>query len=281
MTIRTALQQGCRVLDEGGVTAPRLTAEVLLSNALGRDRTYLYSHGEEELPEDAWFAYDHGLDERLAGKPTQYITGRQEFYGREFLVRPGVFIPRPETEHVVETALRVAPNANVVLDAGCGSGAIAVTLSLEMRRRVLASDISFQALAAASENARRLGASLGFVACDLTTAFRDCSLDLLVSNPPYIPEREREGLPREVRDHEPREALFAGPEGLDAYRFLVADAARVLRPGGRVVFEIGYQQADAVRSLFGPGWEDVEIVPDLAGLPRVVTARFVSHGERG
>lgn len=281
MTIRTALQQGCQLLDEGGVTAPRLTAEVLLSNALGRDRTYLYSHPEQELQEDTWLAYDRSLGERLAGKPTQYITGRQEFYGREFLVRPGVFIPRPETEHVIETALRVAPNARVILDAGCGSGAIAVTLSLEMGRPVLASDISFHALAAASDNTHRLGAEVSFVACDLTTALRDCSLDLLVSNPPYIPEHEREGLPREVRDHEPQEALFAGPEGLDAYRVLVADAARVLRPGGRVVFEIGYQQAGAVRALFGPGWEDVEVVPDLAGLPRVITARFVSRGERG
>ncbi len=280
MTIRAALEQGSRLLNEGGVAAPRLTAEVLLSHALGRGRTYLYSHPEEELDGETRREYARSLSERAEGKPTQYITGRQEFYGREFQVGPGVFIPRPETEHVVETALRVAPEARAILDAACGSGAIAVTLSLEMRRPVFASDISARALAAARGNALRLGADVRLVRCNLSSAFAARSFDLLVSNPPYIPEPERDGLPREVRDHEPQDALFAGPEGLDAYRILAADAGRVLRPGGRIVFEIGYQQAGVVQALFGAEWGQVEVVPDLAGLPRVITARYAPASPR-
>ncbi len=272
MTIRTALQQGTQLLEDAAIAAPRLTAEVLLAHALGRDRPYLYAHPEEELAHNSWLHYGRYLHERLKGKPTQYITGHQEFYGREFRVRPGVFIPRPETEHVVEAALRVAPRAARILDAGCGSGAIAVTLSLELGRAVWATDISVEALAATADNAARLGAEVRLIQCDLCSAVADRSLDLLVSNPPYIPLHEEAGLPREVREHEPRTALFGGPEGLDAYRRLIADGCRVLRSGGWAVFEIGYQQAEAVTKMFGPAWHDVEVATDLAGLPRVVTA---------
>jgi len=274
MNIRTALQQGSRLLDENGVAAPRLTAEVLLAHVLRRERTYLYSHPEDELDDSERVRFGRALFERLEGKPTQYITGVQEFYGREFVVRPGVFIPRPETEHVIEMALRLAPDAERILDAGCGSGAIAVTLSLEMRRPVFASDISEAALAATRENAGRLGADVRLVRGDLASMFASRSIDLLASNPPYIPEREREGLPREVREHEPETALFAGPEGLDVYRRLITEAARVLRPGGRIAFEIGYQQADSVCALLGSGWHAIEVAADLAGLPRVLAARY-------
>ncbi len=277
MDIRTALQQGSRLLEEASVPAARLTAEVLLCRALKRERSWLYGHPEEELDRVAWLHYGRFLHERLQGKPTQYITGRQEFYGREFLVTADVFIPRPETEHVVEAALKLAPAEAVVLDVGCGSGAIAVTLSLEAGpgAQVFATDASFEAIRVARENARRLGAKVHMVACDLSSAIASRSLDLLVSNPPYIPVGEESGLPREVRDYEPRSALFAGPEGLDAYRKLAADAARVLRPGGRMIFELGYRQVDAVRAMLDERWSDVEVLPDLAGLPRVFTARFL------
>ncbi len=271
MTVRTALNQANKLLEEAGIAAPRLTAEVLLAHILGRDRSYLYAHSEEDF--DA-AAFQAALDVRMAGTPTQYITGRQEFYGREFLVTPDVFIPRPETEHVIETALARASQARTVLDAGCGSGAIAITLSLEMKAQVLATDVSLAALRVARRNACHLEARVEFVACDLASAAADHSLDLLVSNPPYIPLTEEPGLPREVREHEPRTALFAGPEGLDAYRRLIAEAPRVLRLGGWIAFELGYRQADAVRSMLDPRWSDVEIVCDLAGLPRVITGRL-------
>jgi release factor glutamine methyltransferase len=274
MDLRTALQQGSRLLEEAGVSAPRLTAEVLLAHALKRERAWLYGHPEAELDGVVWLHYGRYLHERLAGKPTQYITGRQEFYGREFRVTPDVFIPRPETEHVVETSLKLAPAAARILDVGCGSGAIAATLSLELNACVFATDISVAALAVARENARRLGARVAFLACDLASAVADHSLDLLVSNPPYIPADEKAGLPREVREHEPRAALFAGPEGLDAYRSLVADAPRLLRPGGWLVLELGYRQVDAVRALLDARWDEVRVISDLAGLPRVLAARF-------
>src|SRR5882757_8062271 len=142
MTIQTALVQGTKLLEDGVVPAPRLTAEVLLSHALHKERVFLYSHPEEELAEVAWLHYGRYLHQRLQGKPTQYITKRQEFYGREFRVTPDVLIPRPETELVVEFALEVARDARSVLDVGTGSGALAATLSLELRRGTCATDIS-------------------------------------------------------------------------------------------------------------------------------------------
>ncbi|MGD0202115.1 MAG: peptide chain release factor N(5)-glutamine methyltransferase [Bryobacteraceae bacterium] len=274
MTIQTAMRQGSRLLEEAGVSAPRLTAEVLLCYVLGRERSYLHSHPEEELGRLPWIHYGRYLHERLEGKPTQYITQRQEFYGREFRVTPDVLIPRPETEHVVETALRLAPGARSIVDVGCGSGAIAVSLGLELGRPVCATDLSLEAIGVARENAARLGAQVEFIACDLLTAFADRSFDLLVSNPPYIPTIEEAGLPREVREHEPRLALYAGPLGLDAYQRLLAEGARVLRPGGWMVLELGYRQADAVRAMLDTRWRDIELVSDLAGFPRVLAARL-------
>jgi len=228
MTIQTALLQGSRLLEEAGIAAPRLTGEVLLAHALGCERPYLYAHPEEELGHNPWLHYGRYLHERLEGKPTQYITGRQEFYGREFRVTPDVLIPRPETEHVVEVALRVVPAARRALDIGTGSGALAVTLALETGAETWGTDISPQAAAVATSNAQRLGARVGFVVCDVVEAIAAHSMDLIVSNPPYVPLPQREGLQREVRDWEPPVALFAGETGLDVYARIVADASRVL-----------------------------------------------------
>src|ERR1700736_3996554 len=158
MTIQTALLQGTKLLEEDAIGAPRLTAEILLAYALRRERSYLYAHPEEELTETAWIHYGRYLHQRLQGKPTQYITGRQEFYGREFRVTADVLIPRPETEHVVEVALRVARDARRLLDVGTGSGALAVTLKLEMGAEAWATEISAPAAAMAGGNALRLGA---------------------------------------------------------------------------------------------------------------------------
>jgi release factor glutamine methyltransferase len=274
MTIQTALRQGRRLLEEASIPAPRLTAEVLLGHALGRERPYLYSHPEEELTDLAQASYARYLRERLQGKPTQYITERQEFYGRRFLVTPNVLIPRPETEHVIETALAAAAGARRVVDVGCGSGAIAVTLGLEMQADIWATDVSSAALAVAASNARQLGAQVHFVACDLASALAAGSMDLLVSNPPYVPLRDAPGLQREVRDYEPHVALFAGETGLEIYERLVKEAARVLRPGGALVLELGFKTSDPVRGMLGPLWREVRVVPDLAGIPRVLAARL-------
>jgi release factor glutamine methyltransferase len=279
MTIHTALVQGAKLLEDGAVIAPRLTAEVLLMHALRHDRAYLYAHPEEELAEVAWIHYGRYLHERLKGKPTQYITGHQEFYGRDFRVKPDVLIPRPETEHLVEAAIaRIKPN-DLVLDVGTGSGAIAITLALETHARVFATDISAAALIVAKTNARQLSAHVDFLASNLADAFRDHSVDLVVSNPPYVPRTDEPGLQREVRDYEPHIALFAGRTGLEIYERLIADAARVLRPGGWLLLELGYNSLDPVRAMLQHEWSEIAVMHDLAGLPRVIAARSLPSPE--
>jgi release factor glutamine methyltransferase len=274
MTLHTALLQGVELLDAESILAPRLTAEVLLAHALHQERVYLYAHPEEELTELAWIHYGRYLHHRLKGMPTQYITGRQEFYGREFRVTSDVLIPRPETEHLVEAALaRMLPRMTVV-DVGTGSGAIAVTLALEKSATVLATDISPAAVKVARANAARLKASVHFAAADLASPLANGSVDVLVSNPPYVPLTDRDGLQREVRDFEPQVALFGGPTGLELYQRLIADARRVLVPGGWLLIELGYNSVGPVREFLGGGWQDIEVLSDLAGLPRVLAARF-------
>lgn len=270
MTVQTALLQGTRLLEDGGIGVPRLTAEVLLAHALRRERVYLFAHPEHELAEVEWIHYGRYLHERLNGKPTQYITRVQEFYGREFRVTPDVLIPRPETEHVVEIAR--AKGGTRVLDVGTGSGAIAVTLALETGSRVWATDISPAAAEVAAGNARALGAAVEVVVTDLMAAIAPASMDLVVSNPPYVPLTQREGLQREVRDFEPHVALFGGQTGFELYERIVADAPRVLRPGGWLVVELGFGSCDRVAAMLG-GWSDVVVEPDLAGIPRVIAAR--------
>ena len=272
MDLRTALLQGQQLLEEAHISAPRLTAEVLLAHAIGCERTWLFAHSSDELRELWWIHYGRYLHQRLAGMPTQYITGRQEFYGREFRVTPDVLIPRPETEHLIEAVLARAPEGGAVLDIGTGSGAIAITLALETRARIFATDVSMPALRVAMENARRLDADIRWVCCDLGSAFRENSFDMVVSNPPYVPETDASVLQREVREHEPGVALYGGADGLDIYRRMAPEAERLLRPSGWLMMELAYNSATAVTEMLG-GWRDVEIIADLAGLPRVIVAR--------
>jgi release factor glutamine methyltransferase len=272
MTLQTALLQGTRLLEEAGIAAPRLTAEVLLSYALRRERVYLFAHPEQELREVEWIHYGRYLHERTQGKPTQYITHRQEFYGREFRVTPDVLIPRPETEHVVEVALRVAHGARRILDVGAGSGALAVTLQLELDAATWCTEISPAAAGVAAGNARRLGSNIGVVVCDLMEAIRPASMDLVVSNPPYVPVADRDGLQREVRDWEPHVALFAGESGFEIYDRIIADAPRVLHRQGWLVLELGFGSLAHVAERLSR-WSEFHVEPDLAMIPRVIAAR--------
>lgn len=277
MTIQTALLQGTQILTDAAIPVPRLTAEVLLSHAMHRERVYLYAHPEQELREVEWIHYGRYLHERSQGKPTQYITKRQEFYGREFRVSPDVLIPRPETEHVVEAALAVLRGQEGsllrLLDTGTGSGAIAITLALETGAQVAATDISPAAIAVAARNAETLGASVNYVVCDLMSAVADHSIDLIVSNPPYVPLTQREFLQREVRDFEPPVALFGGERGFEIYDRITADAQRVLRPGGWLIVELGFGCEPHVSALLS-SWRDLRVEPDLAGIPRVAVAQW-------
>jgi release factor glutamine methyltransferase len=268
ITIRAALEQGSELLAGVAIPEPRLTAEVLLGHAMHCERAYFYAHPEQELREVEWIHYGRYLDERLRGKPTQYITKRQEFYGRDFTVSRDVLIPRPETELLVETILKLKPAPGVIVDIGTGSGIIAITLSLELARPVIATDLSSEACKVAQCNAVKLGANVQFLEADLLKPFADGSLDILVSNPPYVPLSDRASLQREVRDWEPSLALYGGEDGTAVYARLIPEAKRVLKPGGILALEIGFGQSEAVSQLAGSCRS--QLIPDLAGIPRVL-----------
>ncbi len=247
---------------------------MLLCHALHRDRAYVYAHGEEELTDRAWIHYGRYLNERLKGKPTQYITHRQEFYGRDFYVNEDVLIPRPETEHLVEAALEYVKQRGGlrVLDVGTGSGAIAISIALETGRPVAASDLSVKALAVAERNRRKQNAQVAFFAADLVEAVAPGSVDLLLSNPPYVPGADAANMQAEVRDWEPHVALFAGASGLEIYERLLSGAAAVIKPGGRLLMELGYQSLAGVREMLAAQWTGIDVISDLAGWPRVIGA---------
>ena len=279
MTVQTALLQGTEILDKAAVPVPRLTAEVLLSHALHCGRTYLYAHANDELTQLAWIHYGRYLHDRLKGKPTQYITHKQEFYGRDFYVNSDVLIPRPETEHLVEAAvrfLREHPKSRV-LDVGTGSGAIAISVALETGHLVLASDISLPALSVAERNRRSYQAAVQFFAADLLASVRPSSIDLLLSNPPYVPGEDAANMQTEVRDWEPHLALFAGNTGFEIYRRLITAATAALKPGGCLMMELGYRSLDGVREMLPANWTGIEVISDLAGLPRVIAATLLDH----
>jgi release factor glutamine methyltransferase len=301
MDVRTALKTGIAKLREAGVPSFTLSAELLLLHVATRDRTWLYSHPEENLPQEITDRFFALIARRAAGEPTQYLTGKQEFWGLEFEVRPDVLIPRPETEHVIEVALdRLAlrelragrPQKTIgeglqIADIGTGSGCIAIALAKELpKAEFVATDISRGALEVAGRNAVRhgVGKRIRFVQGDLlersgeermTSGETAAPLlfDLVVSNPPYIGRREEPTLAREVRDHEPEIALFGGEEGYELYGELIAQAASNLKPGGLLVLELGHESLPAVQPLLDPAnWTRVGVTNDLAGIPRVIAA---------
>jgi len=278
VTLQTALLQGTEILYKAAIPVPRLTAEVLLCHALHCERAYLYAHATDELTQLAWIHYGRYLNQRLKGKPTQYITHRQEFFGRDFYVNTDVLIPRSETEHLVEAAmefLKDRPDARV-LDVGTGSGAIAISVALESRRTVLASDISWVALAVAERNRKAHAAQVRFFVGDLVEAIAANSIDLLISNPPYVPGADQANMQSEVRDWEPHIALFAGDSGFEIYQRLISGAESVIRPGGRLLMELGYQSLAGVQEILATRWNDIAVLSDLAGLPRVIGATLRS-----
>ena len=250
--------------------------------ALSCERSYLYAHPEHELTADEQSRFDEVIRERARGCPTQYITGHQEFWGLDLLVSPAVLIPRPETEHMVETVLELVkeyrfdgPGKLRLVDVGTGSGCIALALASELIQvEMHACDISEDALEIARVNAARLG--LGnkvlFRKSDLLSVYEDEGFDFVISNPPYVGEDEADKVQKQVREFEPKIAVFSGKEGMEIYRRLIPQAHSALRPGGWFVTEIGYSEEEKVRSLLA-GWADIQVTADLQGIPRVVAAR--------
>jgi len=278
--LKQALALAVQQLESSDVGSPRLNAETLLMFVLGVNRAYLYAHPERELTGEEQARYDEVIAQRAKAIPSQYITGHQEFWGLDFLVSPAVLIPRPETEHLVETVLELAREARQprIVDVGTGSGCIALALAHELKGAdIFGVDLSADALEIARANAARLQLDdrVRFLQSNVLEALaarRD--FDFVVSNPPYVGFNEADKVQRSVFEYEPKMAVFAGDSGLDVIRPLIAEAHSTLKPGGWLAMEIGYSMRDAVLALLGPTlWETPTVVPDLQGIPRVIAAR--------
>ncbi|HEX2328423.1 MAG TPA: peptide chain release factor N(5)-glutamine methyltransferase [Candidatus Angelobacter sp.] len=337
MQLKQALDTAYQKFLADDVPSPRLNAELLLMFVLGRDRAYLFTHPERQLTTEEAGQYEEVVAERARGCPTQYITGHQEFWGLDLLVSPAVLIPRPETEHVIETVLELVQSEYAehlhhnkghqqaddcerldkgrlrMIDVGTGSGCIALALASELpSAEIHGCDLSDEALEMARINAARhgLGSRVLFRKSDLldvylssanarhsgaaagsegsstvdedrsteqeTTAPKkgpaEAQFDFVISNPPYVGLREADKVQRQVRDFEPRMAVFAGEEGMDVYRRLIPQAELALVPGGWFVTEIGFSTEQQVKELL-KDWTDVRTTADLQGIPRVVAAR--------
>jgi release factor glutamine methyltransferase len=279
-SIAQALQEATARLTTAGCDTPRLDAEVLLAHVVGQGRAWLYAH-PEHIPSPAQLNVYHTLLERRAGRePVAYLTGSKEFYGLEFLVTPDVLIPRPETERLVEIALEWLATGSpegLVVDAGTGSGAIAVTLAVHVARaHMLATDTSPAALAVARRNAARHGvaARVHCVQADLLAPLAG-ELRLIVANPPYLSRAELDAAAPEVARYEPRSALDGGPDGLAILDRLLAMASFRLSPGGALLVEIGADQGERAwtlaRSYFPAA--SVQVARDYAGRDRVLLVR--------
>jgi len=303
LDVRSVLKEGIARLRAGQVPSDTLAAEVMLLFSLGRDRAWLYSHADEHLDPYLVANYFALVARRVEGEPTQYLTGKQEFWGLEFEVTPAVLIPRPETEHIVEVALERLGAAGIkidmktgapsprlrIADVGTGSGCLAVALAYELpHAEIFATDISAAALHVARGNGVRhhVDDRIHFVETDLLAGIYLSPLasarspqlfDLIVSNPPYVARNEADSLQREVRDHEPEAALYGGATGIEFYARLIEQAGPWLRPGGNLVLELGHGAADSVRAIFArqAGWANLCVTNDLAGIPRVLAAERV------
>jgi len=322
MTVAEAIRDGEAALAADGVPSPRLDSEVLLALVIGARRDLLPARFRDPVASGDLDRFHELLDRRGGGKvPLQYLTGVQEFYSLEFLIRPGALIPRPETELLVDEMIAFAREregegqpVRAAADVGTGSGCIAVAAAVSVPGlRVLALDVSPDAVRIATENADRhgvLGGPAGkkppggagdapghrdpplegvssvptcgvtdrgvvaVVLADLLAPLRAGSVDAVLSNPPYVASRELEGLQEEVRVHEPRVALVSGVTGLEIYERLIPQAARVLRPGGLLALELAAGRHGPVQAMLEGGpWTSIAFREDFQGFPRVIVAR--------
>jgi release factor glutamine methyltransferase len=281
MKIHEAIDLAAEALEDSGVPGARQDAERLLASELRKDRSYLLAHFQDSVSESSAQRFFARITERRRGKPLQYLLGWQEFRGLEFEVTPAVLIPRPETELLVDAAMERFSEGNPTLaDVGTGSGCIAVATAVALpRARMIATDLSEDALAVARRNASRHNVSdrIQFLSGDLLLPLNalglEGMLDCVLSNPPYVAERDLPALQKEVRDWEPRVALVGGVSGLELYKRLLPQALRFLRPGGTLVMEIGYNMQPGITELFDAAWKLEGIRDDFSGIPRIVVAQ--------
>lgn len=265
---------------DAGIANERREASSLLAFVLGREDVFIIAHPEYELTENEAAAFEYVVRRRALHEPFHYIVGRKEFYGLEFEVVPGVLIPRPETEILVEAAISILSGSEspVFYEIGVGSGCISVSILHNVNTaRAVGVDVSDMALSVTARNADRHGVAgrLTLRKADVFDAL-DGAFDLIVSNPPYLEDGDLESLQAEVGGFEPHTALFGGRDGLDIVRRIVAGAPEFLKPHGFLLIEIGFGQAGSVKELFDAAvWESVEFLPDLQGIPRIVMARVL------
>ena len=273
------LERGASELERVGVADSRFQAELLLRHALGCSRESLLARLNEPVPAEASGHFFQLVERRRGRVPVQYVVGTQEFYGLSFRVTPAVLIPRPESEGLVDQAVAELGETSAprIVDVGCGSGCLAVAIAHTLPdAELVAIDASPAALAIARENALRHGVAsrIAFLEGDLLEPLPTVAVDAIVSNPPYIPDGELDSLEPEVSEHEPRQALSGGEDGLSVIARLLPQASHALRSGGILFLEIGHDQDGRVRELVhGASLEHLRTVPDLAGIPRIVVAK--------
>lgn len=277
MNILTALASAAEKLAEAGIAEPRREASSLMAFVLDKDAAYVIAHSEDELSANQKILFDACVRRRAKREPFQYITRRQEFYGLEFEVTPDVLIPRPETEILVEEAIKLLSNLEnpQFCEIGVGSGCISVSILANVASaKAVGVDISKAALNIAYRNAERhnVAERLTLLESDVFSNVTG-KFDLIASNPPYIPARDIEALQAEVRDHEPHSALDGGEGGLAIVERIISQSPELLLPNGRLLLEIGWDQAEKVGTLFGTHiWITPEFLLDLQGIERIVKA---------
>lgn len=278
MNVAEALKTAGETLAAAGIAEPLREANSLLQFAIARDRAFLIAHPEYELAESEAELFNNSIARRANREPFQHITGRQEFYGLDFLVTPDVLIPRPETELIVERALELLNGNQRFLEIGVGSGCISVAiLKHAPKATAIAVDVSDAAIAVARRNAEMHGVAdrLNIINSDVFANVPAATFDLIVSNPPYVPLAEYTGLQPEVRDHDPRAAVTDESTGLTIIERIIAGAPQFLYAGAHLLIEIGHGQAAQVQTLIDPAiWQRSQFIPDLQSIPRTLDAQL-------
>lgn len=278
--VSETLRQAAEILQSSGIAEPRREAASLLAFVLKRDKTFLIAYPEYELTEKENKIFQEFLNRRAAHEPFQYIVGRQEFYGLDFLVTPDVLIPRPETELIVENAIEIlkAKKNPWFCEVGIGSGCISVAILHEIKTASATGlDVSEKALRISEKNAEKHGVleRLKLKVSDVFDEINNETFDLIVSNPPYVPKEDFSTLQAEVRDFEPQVALTDGKNGLSIVEKIIIESPEFLKPNGSLLMEIGFNQSNKVREMFAEEiWREVDFFADLQGIPRMIKAQI-------